>query len=43
MGILKKRLGKTGVDVTTLGLGGEGVLLEKAWIRGGTNGVITAC
>jgi aryl-alcohol dehydrogenase-like predicted oxidoreductase len=26
MGILKRRLGRTGVDVTVLGLGGEGVL-----------------
>ena len=26
MGILKRRLGKTGIDVTILGLGGEGIL-----------------
>jgi aryl-alcohol dehydrogenase-like predicted oxidoreductase len=33
MGILKRRLGRTGIDVTILGLGGEGVLRTNGYER----------
>lgn len=33
MGIPKRRLGKTGIDVTILGLGGEGILRTTGYER----------
>jgi len=33
MDIPKRKLGKTGVDVTILGLGGEGVLRTDGYVK----------